>query len=465
MKKFLIVSVIVLAITSVLIPVLLYAKIWDIAEPTPPAQLVTYISPDDPRNACREMIELVENRYDEFNHNILDEILGSPKAKFNPVAAREFIQQHHDLYDLIDKILAKEVISIAPKSEKESFVFGFRMMQVNKLLKLQILLAQEEKRYDDCFLFWQKELAFIIKCFEADRYRQLSMLIEAGRLSSALDDVLRVFPHFSSEQIRTIMTQINDFPSIVAFFKKSTRSTLESPNFLNELLNDMDDKEKNVLKWGFLYQPNRGRKLCYDRFVLMNQYIESEDLFSAEAKFRKVLNEEHDQHKSFPFFNYGGYLIYDRLAPHFIGVEPEDVYTPIAKLRGTQIVLALELYRRQHGNYPQELQQLVPEFLSEVLLDPFDGKPFRFRLAERRIYSVGEKRLDAFDPGVAESLNRREKRRAMYSLIFFYLDPHENSEFYPPAKEEPVAEDIASDTSGQEELTENERTFPKNTGI
>lgn len=44
-----------------------------------------------------------------------------------------------------------------------------------------------------------------------------------------------------------------------------------------------------------------------------------------------------------------------------------------------QVVAALRLYRSQHGRYPDTLQELAPKYLPSVLVDPFDGKPLRYR--------------------------------------------------------------------------------------
>jgi hypothetical protein len=43
------------------------------------------------------------------------------------------------------------------------------------------------------------------------------------------------------------------------------------------------------------------------------------------------------------------------------------------------VVLALELHRRQHGEYPRALSELTPTLLPSVPLDPMDGKPLRYR--------------------------------------------------------------------------------------
>jgi hypothetical protein len=71
-----------------------------------------------------------------------------------------------------------------------------------------------------------------------------------------------------------------------------------------------------------------------------------------------------------------------------------------ASLRRAQVALAAERYRRQHGNWPQSLAALVPQYLPAVPLDPFDGKPLRYRRTDHGavICSVGENGCDAPSP-------------------------------------------------------------------
>jgi hypothetical protein len=68
-----------------------------------------------------------------------------------------------------------------------------------------------------------------------------------------------------------------------------------------------------------------------------------------------------------------------------------------ALVRCMAVTLAVERYR-QHGDWPKSLAQLTPELLKEVPLDPFDGRPLRYRrLADGVvIWSVG---LDGKDNG------------------------------------------------------------------
>lgn len=62
-----------------------------------------------------------------------------------------------------------------------------------------------------------------------------------------------------------------------------------------------------------------------------------------------------------------------------------------AELRCAVTALAVERYRLKHGNWPATLDELAPDFLPSVPLDPFNGHPLRYRRTEDGviIYSVG----------------------------------------------------------------------------
>ena len=71
-----------------------------------------------------------------------------------------------------------------------------------------------------------------------------------------------------------------------------------------------------------------------------------------------------------------------------------------AVIRMARTALALSLYRAENGSYPDYLDVLVPEYLPEIQIDPFDGKPLRYRLEGNGyiLYSVDQNRID--DGGV-----------------------------------------------------------------
>ncbi len=74
------------------------------------------------------------------------------------------------------------------------------------------------------------------------------------------------------------------------------------------------------------------------------------------------------------------------------------------ELRCAITALALERFRLRNGRWPDRLEQLVPDYLPAVPLDPEDGEPLRFQRREDRVvvYSLhlrpGNNGLAAYDP-------------------------------------------------------------------
>jgi len=67
-----------------------------------------------------------------------------------------------------------------------------------------------------------------------------------------------------------------------------------------------------------------------------------------------------------------------------------------------ELACLLELYRLEHGKFPEVLEELCPGFIASVPIDPFDGLPMKYRAEDGTysIYSVGPNLID--DGGVQE---------------------------------------------------------------
>jgi hypothetical protein len=80
-----------------------------------------------------------------------------------------------------------------------------------------------------------------------------------------------------------------------------------------------------------------------------------------------------------------------------------------------QTAIALTRYRLAHGAFPLKLDALVPEYLDDVPVDPFDGKPLRFVVKPDKclIYSVG---LDGKDDGGSPYDEKAQTGDIVFSL-------------------------------------------------
>lgn len=74
----------------------------------------------------------------------------------------------------------------------------------------------------------------------------------------------------------------------------------------------------------------------------------------------------------------------------------ETVERTLGRRDGLLVAITLEVFRREHSKYPENLSALVPQLLPEVPADRITGEPVRFRIVNSRplVYSVGADRKD-----------------------------------------------------------------------
>jgi len=84
------------------------------------------------------------------------------------------------------------------------------------------------------------------------------------------------------------------------------------------------------------------------------------------------------------------------LAPAMSRVAEQDLRVH-AHLDLARTALAIERYRLATGAVPDRLEELVPQYLEQVPIDPFDGRPIRYRRTEPGyvLYSIGEDGQDS----------------------------------------------------------------------
>jgi hypothetical protein len=80
-----------------------------------------------------------------------------------------------------------------------------------------------------------------------------------------------------------------------------------------------------------------------------------------------------------------------------------------------QTAIAITRYRLAHGAFPPQLGALGPDYLDDMPVDPFDGKPLRFVVKADKclIYSVGP---DGKDDGGSPYDEKAETGDMVFSL-------------------------------------------------
>jgi len=81
-----------------------------------------------------------------------------------------------------------------------------------------------------------------------------------------------------------------------------------------------------------------------------------------------------------------------------------------ARWQTAQSAIAVERFRLARGRLPSGLEEVVPQYMASVPLDPFDGKPVRFQRLDKgyAVYSVGP---DGVDDGGKEPVPQAKRNR------------------------------------------------------
>ncbi|MCC5848114.1 MAG: hypothetical protein JJU29_08470 [Verrucomicrobia bacterium] len=186
-----------------------------------------------------------------------------------------------------------------------------------------------------------------------------------------------------------------------------------------EMLNRTLGKSRTSGFWvsvGFLYQPNNTRRLVLDIFRARMDHLE-EDFGRGPVPIQELLEYELEylpQWNPRFWFNRTGRTFAMEYHKN-MNVE-ERFLRSQADHAATLLILALNLWHHEHGELPERLEELVPEFLAEIPADPYDGEPFRYNRERARIYALGENLTDY--GGSARSTARTKARRTAEDFVY-----------------------------------------------
>ena len=108
-------------------------------------------------------------------------------------------------------------------------------------------------------------------------------------------------------------------------------------------------------------------------------------------------------------------------APAFKSLIKVDLRN-LAELRTAQAAIAIQRYRLAKGELPDQLKDLVPDYLDSVPTDPFDGKELRYKKLDTGfvVYSIGEDLRD--NGGIEMPPTSRERRKIPNWDITFFIE-------------------------------------------
>jgi hypothetical protein len=101
-------------------------------------------------------------------------------------------------------------------------------------------------------------------------------------------------------------------------------------------------------------------------------------------------------------------------------------------LQATVVAYALKRYEMDHSKPPETLGNLIPDCLTVVPIDPFDGKPLRYRREGKEwvIWSVGSDLKDDNATWHEFKYHERGKERKGGDIYFKSTEPQDDLAAY-----------------------------------
>ncbi|MCX5654879.1 MAG: hypothetical protein NTY65_09560 [Planctomycetota bacterium] len=157
----------------------------------------------------------------------------------------------------------------------------------------------------------------------------------------------------------------------------------------------------------FLYKPNRTRRLMAEAF---REMISAAPKNGKDAPDLARFYEQASLEQGLSNGNYLGGRLYRLTVGNVHGVFSIKCITNV-QLAATRVLLAMKAFKTEKGRLPTTLDELVPEYLDAVPLDDFDGKPLRYNLVKKIIYTVGKDLRDDGGTTKQEFLDAKMKER------------------------------------------------------
>lgn len=130
----------------------------------------------------------------------------------------------------------------------------------------------------------------------------------------------------------------------------------------------------------------------YDIIIDTTKSIQTNNIFYDALNYQKFLVYQLSEYKNTPFYDDLGFHSIFSGPVEELNFTTESVMREEAAKQLAVAAIALKRYQIKNGQYPSDLNLLVPEFVSGVPLDPVDGKPLHYRLnadGTFLLYSIG----------------------------------------------------------------------------
>lgn len=149
-----------------------------------------------------------------------------------------------------------------------------------------------------------------------------------------------------------------------------------------------------MIKSPYFYKPNQTKRLYFETLQKQIKNFDKDYYEEVEPMSYELIDFLLDE---------GVILTENSIGKLFISLifldMGESLFSQICKMdfsvKSTNLLMVIKEYKIKEGKIPESLSELVPEYISELPKDPFNGEPIKYSSSKKIIYSVGRDLLDS----------------------------------------------------------------------
>lgn len=377
----------------------------------------------------------------------LDELLGQPRGMWDLVYMQELMEDNRELLEVFEDAFSRPEFYFDQENTPDVImteVRTFGRYASLRVLEARIALVEGAD---------EQSLGILLSlCDDIETYAKSGGGIISGvaalgarfRTYTAISEVLAE-SDITSESLKEAARNFEDTTPIsigfqvnlkheFQFAKNSIQLLAEDPYQVLVLLNDDSGSEppafaKSTYRFviNHIYEPNTTTNEFY------GVCLEAISEFSQNAECRNFtryseLNAEIEGNGITLFAKNSMGLAVTAILLPALDVVADQVDLFEVNLRAIQLSLASKAYYQDNGELPEQLSALIPDYMTEIPSDPFDGQPMRYSKDKALIYSVGNDYADSggselpfrhkIKGGLNEDSAERDKSEPTFPLRF-----------------------------------------------
>jgi len=390
-------------ITGLLVVFFLFNTFWgrDIYPVDDSDLLLTKVEIPEEENAFLLLVragEKMEIKYEERG-NLFYEMAegGSWDSEF----ARELIEDNEEVFELFEQAIRlpyfqipefQDPGTIGPETPLPGLRFFRDIARLNLVKANYLLLEGEEQEALDLVI---KTLKMGQMIEDMPRPALITYLVGLAVKEIGLQGLQRMIPdlNLSAEVLKDYIIELDQFKEneqgLIRVWKMEyafITNTMGNLNIAEGLFAPDGGSSFSAAanKLNYFYKPNKTKKEFAEYF---RNHIDNteKDCYQMELVEPEILFRRHPIKILFTE-NALGELLQEIMMVSFGGFFDQKCSKDFS-IMANQLLLALKAFQTENGNLPASLDELVPQYLSELPIDPFEGKPILYSLEEKMIYS------------------------------------------------------------------------------